>query len=244
MIQIRNLHKKFDSLEVLKGVSLEVPQGEVVALIGSSGTGKSTLLRCINYLEPPDSGEIDMDGSTIDYVGITGKQIHYLRQNTSMVFQNYNLFRNKTALQNVMEHLLIVKKLKKKDAQEQALALLNKVGLADKKDSYPSKMSGGQLQRVAIARAMAVSPKVMLLDEPTSALDPELVGEVLDVIKRLASEHMTMVIVTHEMKFAREAANKVVFMDEGVIVEQGPPDKFFISPQQERTQKFLARLTH
>lgn len=239
MIKVKNLHKQFHQLEVLKGIDLEVKQGEVVAVIGPSGTGKSTLLRCLNYLEVPDRGEITIGDLKVNAETITKNEIHQLRKSTAMVFQNYNLFKNKTALQNIMEPLLVVKKIAYKQAEETALKILDQIGLMDKKDSYPSKMSGGQQQRIGIGRAIAVNPQIMLFDEPTSALDPELVGEVLDVIRSLANQHMTMIIVTHEMRFAREAADKIIFMDNGNVVEQGQPDEIFNHPKNPRTMKFL-----
>lgn len=243
MIKIENLHKKFNDLEVLKGVNLEVKKGEVIAIIGPSGTGKSTLLRCINYLEEPDKGKIIIDDVEVDAEKCNKQDIRKLRLHTSMVFQSYNLFKNKTALENIMEPLIIVQKKDKKEAESIALELIDKVGLIDKKDQYPSKLSGGQQQRIGIARAMAVNPTLMLFDEPTSALDPELVGEVLEVIKNLAKNHRTMIIVTHEMKFAREAADRVIFMDGGNIVEQGTPAEVFDNPKNPRTIRFLNKVT-
>lgn len=243
MIKIENLHKKFNDLEVLKGVNLEVKKGEVIAIIGPSGTGKSTVLRCINYLEEPDKGKIIIDDVEVDAEKCNKQDIRKLRLHTSMVFQSYNLFKNKTALENIMEPLIIVQKKDKKEAESIALELIDKVGLTDKKDQYPSKLSGGQQQRIGIARAMAVNPTLMLFDEPTSALDPELVGEVLEVIKNLAKNHRTMIIVTHEMKFAREAADRVIFMDGGNIVEQGTPAEVFDNPQNPRTIRFLNKVT-
>ncbi len=234
MISIENIHKKFGDLEVLKGVSLEVKKGEVIAIIGPSGTGKSTLLRCVNYLERPEEGRITIGDLSVDAKTATKQEILKLRQRTSMVFQSYNLFKHKTALENVMEPLVAAKGMKKSQAEHIA-----KVGLLDKADQYPSKLSGGQQQRIGIARAMAVHPQLMLFDEPTSALDPELVGEVLKVIKDLAENHMTMLIVTHEMKFAQQVADRVIFMDGGGIVEEGPPQQIFSSPRSERTIRFL-----
>ena len=242
MITIENLHKSFDNLQVLKGINLQVKKGEVVAIIGPSGTGKSTLLRCMNYLETPEVGTIAIESLKVNAETITKKEIHDLRTATSMVFQNYNLFKNKTAIENIMEPLITVKKMPLKEAERIALDILDQVGLMDKKDSYPSKLSGGQQQRIGIARAMAVNPKVILFDEPTSALDPELVGEVLDVIKNLAKKDITMIIVTHEMKFAKEAADKVIFMDGGNIVEQGHPSEIFNHPKNERTIRFLNQI--
>ena len=242
MIKIENLHKSFNELEVLKGVDLEVKRGEVVAVIGPSGTGKSTLLRCINYLEKPDKGIITIGDVTVDSANHTKKQVRDLRLKTAMVFQSYNLFKNMTVLQNVMEPLVTVKNVDKATAEKAALAMIEKVGLLDKKDQYPSKLSGGQQQRASIARAVVVDPDLMLFDEPTSALDPELVSEVLNVIKELAANHRTMLIVTHEMRFAREAADRIIFMDGGVIVEQGTPEEIFDHAQNPRTLKFLNKL--
>ena len=242
MIKIRNLSKSFGELKVLKDINLEVEKGEVVAIIGPSGTGKSTLLRCINYLEEPEEGEIEIDGFKVNAKNITRKEIYELRKKTSMVFQTYNLFKNKTALENVMEPLTTVKRIDRKGAEKKALNILNAVGLLDKKDFYPSKLSGGQQQRVGIGRAMAVEPKVMLFDEPTSALDPELVGEVLDVIRSLAENHTTMLIVTHEMDFARNVADKIIFMDDGRIAELGSPEQIFNNAQNLRTAQFLKQV--
>ena len=242
MIKIENLYKSFNELEVLKGVDLEVKRGEVVAVIGPSGTGKSTLLRCINYLEKPDKGIITIGDVAVDSANHTKKQVRDLRLKTAMVFQSYNLFKNMTVLQNVMEPLVTVKNVDKATAEKAALAMIEKVGLLDKKDQYPSKLSGGQQQRASIARAVVVDPDLMLFDEPTSALDPELVSEVLNVIKELAANHRTMLIVTHEMRFAREAADRIIFMDGGVIVEQGTPEEIFDNPQNPRTVKFLNKL--
>lgn len=242
MIKITNLSKSFGDLRVLKNINLEVEKGEIVAIIGPSGTGKSTLLRCINYLEEPEEGNMEIDGFSVNASNITRKEIYELRKKTSMVFQNYNLFQNKTALENVMEPLTTVQKIDKKIAKEKALDILNTIGLLEKKDFYPSKLSGGQQQRVGIGRAMAVEPKVMLFDEPTSALDPELVGEVLDVIGRLAKKHTTMLIVTHEMSFAKDVADKIIFMDDGKIAEQGSPKQIFNNAQNPRTAQFLNQI--
>ncbi len=239
MLKINRLHKSFGSLEVLKGIDFSVKKGEVVVVIGPSGSGKSTLLRCINYLEAPDSGQVVLDNLATDYQSIKKKEIYRLRKSTSMVFQHYNLFKNKTALQNIMEPLLTVQKYSAKDAEDVGVRLLERVGLMDKKNNYPSQLSGGQQQRVGIARSIAAMPKVILFDEPTSALDPELVGEVLEVIKELAMKHMTMVIVTHEMGFAKQIADRVVFMSDGVIVEEGSPEEVFDRPKHERTAAFL-----
>lgn len=239
MIKVRNLYKSFNGLEVLRGIDLDIKKGEVVVVIGPSGTGKSTLLRCMNFLERPDRGIIQIGNLEVHAEQSTKAQIHQLRMSTSMVFQSYNLYKNKTALENIIEPLIVVKKMDKKQAEKVGMNILNQVGLEDKKDYYPSKLSGGQQQRVGIGRAMAVNPEIMLFDEPTSALDPELVGEVLDVIRNLAKEHTTMIIVTHEMRFARDAADRVIFMDGGKIVEEGTPDEIFSNAKNERTIRFL-----
>ncbi|GAA3407342.1 amino acid ABC transporter ATP-binding protein [Paenibacillus hodogayensis] len=242
MIGLNGLVKTFGHHRVLKGIDLTVADGEVVVIVGPSGSGKTTLLRCVNCLEKPDEGSIAIGGFTVDCRYARKRDIHELRRKTAMVFQQYNLFKHKTALENVMEGLLIVKKMPKVEARARSAALLEKVGLADKLDAYPSRLSGGQQQRVGIARALAMEPEVILFDEPTSALDPELVGEVLAVIRSLAREGITMMIVTHEMGFAREVASRVVFMDDGAIVEEGAPAALFARPQQERTRQFLRRL--
>lgn len=240
MLKINNIYKSFGTLEVLKGIDLSVGEGEVIALIGPSGTGKSTLLRCINLIEMPEAGTIELDGFMIDVQTASRDDILKLRAKTSMVFQNYNLFKNKTVLQNVMIPFLIRKEMDKSQAEAEAIELLDKVGLSDKLNEFPSRLSGGQQQRVGIARAMAVKPKVMLFDEPTSSLDPELVGGILDIIKGLVVAHkQTMLIVTHEMHFAEQAADRVVFMDQGQIIESGTPQDIFHNPQNERTYKFL-----
>lgn len=243
MIQVTGLYKDFGSIKVLNNVSLTVRPGEVCAIIGPSGSGKTTLLRCLNYLEVPNRGQIRVGDFTIDAESASGngRLIRQLRQRTGMVFQQFNLFSHKTALENVMEGLVVVKKMSKQQAQEKGIFWLAKMGLEDKASSYPGQLSGGQKQRVAIARAMAMEPEVILLDEPTSALDPELVNEVLLALKKLAQEGVTMVIVTHEMGFAREVANKVVFMDEGVIVEEGPPSQVFNS-SNPRIKTFASQL--
>jgi cystine transport system ATP-binding protein len=240
MISIKGLYKQFGQLEVLKGIDLVIEKGKVVVVIGPSGSGKTTMLRCLNVLEPPTKGVISIEGQSLDFsINVPRKQIASFRRLTGMVFQSYNLFPHKTALQNVMEGPIIVKGESKDSARKKAQALLEKVGLGDKMDYFPAQLSGGQQQRVGIARALAMEPEVMLFDEPTSALDPELVGEVLKVMKDLASEGMTMIVVTHEMRFAREAADEVIFMDQGVIVERNKPDEIFTHPKEERTRKFL-----
>ncbi|WP_226002948.1 amino acid ABC transporter ATP-binding protein [Paenibacillus sp. BJ-4] len=246
MIQIRNIHKSFGSLEVLKGVNVTLGKGKVLVIIGPSGSGKTTLLRCLNLLEVPDQGEIQVGDIALNFAKGTKlrqENILALRKRTGMVFQSYNLFPHMTAVQNVMEGQVTVQKKSKDEARKRALELLNKVGLADKAESYPHQLSGGQQQRVGIARAMAVEPEVLLFDEPTSALDPELVGEVLKVMKQLAAEGMTMVIVTHEMKFAAEVADHVILMDQGVIVEQGTPHEVLEHPTSPRAIQFLNRLS-
>lgn len=240
MISIKGLYKQFGQLEVLKGIDLVVEKGKVVVVIGPSGSGKTTMLRCLNVLETPNKGIISIEGQSLDFSkNVPKKQIASFRRLTGMVFQSYNLFPHKTALQNVMEGPMIVKGESKETAQKKAKALLEKVGLGDKQDFFPAQLSGGQQQRVGIARALAMEPEVMLFDEPTSALDPELVGEVLKVMKDLAGEGMTMIVVTHEMRFAREAADEVIFMDQGVIVERNKPEEIFTNPKEERTKKFL-----
>ena len=238
MIVIENLHKSFGKVEVIKGVNLHIKPKEVVALIGPSGSGKSTLLRCMNYLEEPTSGKVTVDGTPLDGEA----NINKVREEVGMVFQRFNLFPHMTALENIMLAPLKVKKASREEAKKKAEELLARVGLADKAGNYPSQLSGGQQQRVAIARALAMEPKVMLFDEPTSALDPEMVGEVLDVMRSLAKEGMTMAIVTHEMGFAREVADRVLFIDGGGILEQGTPAEIFEHPQQERTRSFLSKV--
>jgi cystine transport system ATP-binding protein len=240
MIEIKDLHKQFDQLKVLKGINLEVAKGKVVVVIGPSGSGKTTLLRCLNVLEQPTSGQIAIEDQILDFSQqVPKKKIPSFRRLTGMVFQNYNLFPHMTALENIMEGPVTVKGEKKEAARKKAEMLLGKVGLGDKLHYYPFQLSGGQQQRVGIARALAMEPKVMLFDEPTSALDPELVGEVLKVMKDLANEGMTMVVVTHEMRFAREAADEVIFMDAGVVVERGNPEQIFSDPKEARTKQFL-----
>ena len=240
MISIKSLHKRFDELEVLKGIDLEVEKGRVIVLIGPSGSGKTTFLRCLNVLETPTSGTISIEDQSLDFSQpISKKKIPLFRSLTGMVFQSYNLFPHRTALENVMEGPITVKGESKETARKKAESLLAKVGLGDKLDFYPFQLSGGQQQRVGIARALAMEPKVMLFDEPTSALDPELVGEVLKVMKDLASEGMTMIVVTHEMRFAKEVADEVLFIDGGVIVERNSPSNIFTNPKEERTKRFL-----
>ena len=243
MIKIENLHKSFGELHVLKGIDFQAQKGEVVAIIGPSGMGKSTLLRCVNFSERPEKGIVEINNGRVDVQKCTEKEIKKLRMKTSMVFQNYNVFKNKTVLENVMLPMTSVQKMKKEEARQKALEYLKQVELLDKIDEYPSRLSGGQQQRVGIARAMAVNPKVILLDEPTSSLDPELVTGILDIIKKLAREHeRTMLIVTHEMRFAREVADRILFMDDGVIIEEGKPEQIFTNPQNDRTRKFLELL--
>lgn len=238
MISIKNLHKKFGKLHVLKDVTAHIKEQEVVVIIGPSGSGKSTLLRCINYLEQPTDGEILVDG-----IPLTNEaNINKVREEVGMVFQRFNLFPHMTVLQNISLAPVKVRKMAQADAEKVALDLLVKVGLADKAQVYPEQLSGGQQQRVAIARALAMRPKVMLFDEPTSALDPEMIKEVLDVMKALANEGMTMVVVTHEMGFAREVGDRVIFMDEGRIVEEGTPDEVFLHSKEERTKAFLSKI--
>jgi cystine transport system ATP-binding protein len=244
MIETQKLTKNFGPNQILRGIDLTVERGEVVAVIGPSGSGKTTLLRCLNCLEPPSGGRVRVGEIEINADAPLGPQkarMRQLRQHVGFVFQNFNLFPHRTALENVIEGPLIVKREPKAEAEARGRALLAKVGLADKVDSYPARLSGGQQQRVAIARALAMQPDVVLFDEPTSALDPELVGEVLEAIRDLATERRTMMIVTHEMTFARDVADRVIFMDEGRIVEQGPAKALFAAPQQQRTQRFLAK---
>lgn len=248
VLQINNIHKSFHELEVLKGVSLTANAGDVISLVGSSGSGKSTFLRCINLLEMPDKGEITVSGESIDL--ITGKhgsrvakrpaQVQQLRSRIAMVFQQFNLWSHMTVLQNVMEAPIHVQKLSKSEAKDRAMTYLEKVGIAAKADSYPVALSGGQQQRVAIARALAMHPDAILFDEPTSALDPELVGEVLGVMKKLAEEGTTMIVVTHEMAFARDVSNQAIYLSDGQIEEQGEPQEMFRSPKTERFKQFLS----
>lgn len=242
MIKITDLKKSFDSLQVLNGINLTVEKGDVIAIIGPSGSGKTTLLRCINFLEKADSGTFEFDNQSYELSHISKKQIAQIRKKTGFVFQNYNLFSNKTALQNVTEGLIVARKMKKAQAEEIGYKMLEKVGLKDKASSYPHQLSGGQQQRVAIARALATDPEIIYFDEPTSALDPELIGEVLNVMKQLAEEGMTMIVVTHEMNFAKNVSNKVIFMDGGVIVEEGESKEFFMNPKKERTKDFISSI--
>jgi polar amino acid transport system ATP-binding protein len=241
MIRVRNLSKSFGTHRVLDDVSLEIAKGEVVCIIGASGSGKSTLLRCMNGLESYDTGALEIDGRLIRK---DDSRIYELRQQVGMVFQRFNLFPHRTALENVMEGPVYVKGVPAEQARSDASGLLQKVGLGDKLDAYPAKLSGGQQQRVAIARSLAMKPKVMLFDEPTSALDPELVGDVLAVMQQLADEGMTMAVVTHEMGFANEVADRVLFLDAGRILEQGPPAEILKNPRNERTRDFLRRVIH
>ena len=262
MLEIRNVQKTFrtyakpglfhrpgarqvtSELPVLRGVDLTVEKGDVVAILGPSGSGKTTLLRCLNFLETADAGQLVFDGESFDLAHASRADIARLRKKTAFVFQNYNLFRNKTALQNVTEGLIVARKLPKEQADEIGMKMLAKVGLADRADYYPRQLSGGQQQRVAIARALAADPEIIYFDEPTSALDPELTGEVLSVMRQLAEEGMTMLVVTHEMGFARNVSSKTVFMENGVVVEQAPSQQFFASPKEERTRAFLRRIAH
>ncbi|MEF9952710.1 MAG: amino acid ABC transporter ATP-binding protein [Clostridium sp.] len=239
MIKVENLHKSFGNLHILKGIDIEIKKGEVVVVIGPSGSGKSTFLRCLNFLETPTEGNVILNGHNIKE---DIKNIDMHRQKMGMVFQHFNLFPHMNVLENLTISPLKVKCSKNEQAVEVAMNLLNRVGLGDKKDNYPSQLSGGQKQRIAIARALAMEPEVMLFDEPTSALDPEMVGEVLEVMKELANEGMTMVVVTHEMGFAREVADRVIFMDDGIVLEEGTPDEIFSNPKEFRTQEFLSKV--
>ena len=241
MIAIEGIYKSFGRTEVLKGVDLRVERGDVIVVIGPSGSGKTTLLRCVNFLERADRGTLTIGATKLDFTRATKREILDVRRRTAFVFQNFNLFNNKTVLENVTEGLVIARKIPRKEAVETAVEALTKVGLREKLDAYPSRLSGGQQQRVAIARAVVLNPEVILFDEPTSALDPELVGETLGVIKKIAGEGITMVVVTHEMRFAQDVANKVIFMDKGVVVEQGAPSEVLGHPREERTRQFLRR---
>ena len=250
IIKVENLHKSFHSLHVLKGINLSVNKGEIVSVIGPSGSGKSTLLRCLNHLEVADKGSISFEGQLYRTSGTlperqfikVAKMYSPSGSNLGMVFQNFNLFPHKSVMQNIMEAPIMVKGISKVEAEAKATELLEKVGLFMKKDAYPDQLSGGQKQRVAIARALAMEPEIMLFDEPTSALDPELIGEVLQVIKQLAEERMTMIIVTHEMNFAREISDRIIFMDDGQVVVDGVPDAIFVNPEHPRIQTFLNKV--
>ena len=239
MIEVKNLQKHFNDLQVLNGITEQIRDGEVVVVIGPSGSGKSTFLRCLTLLEEPTAGQVIIDGQQINAPGV---DINKVRQNIGMVFQHFNLFPHLTVRKNITLAPVKLKKMTQEQADAKAMELLTKVGLADKADVYPAQISGGQKQRVAIARALAMEPKYMLFDEPTSALDPEMVGEVLDVMKRLALSGMTMVVVTHEMGFAREVGDRILFIDEGIVMEQGKPDDFFANPKNERTRSFLSKV--
>jgi len=239
MLQIRDVKKSFDGLTVLDGISLDVEKGDVVAILGPSGSGKTTFLRCLNFLEKADEGSLLFDGQKVDLHGATRAEIAAIRKKTAFVFQNYNLFLNKNVLQNVTLGLTAGAGMKRERADRIAKAALEKVGMADKLNSYPSQLSGGQQQRVAIARALATDPEIIYFDEPTSALDPELIGEVLAVMRQLAEDGMTMLVVTHEMDFARSVSNKVVFMEKGKIIEEGPSKDFFENPKENRSREFI-----
>nr|WP_307759997.1 ATP-binding cassette domain-containing protein [uncultured Peptostreptococcus sp.] len=238
LLEVKNLHKKFGDLEVIKGVDIEIDKGDILVIIGPSGSGKSTVLRCMNLLEEPTGGDIIFEGKSI----LNSKTIDQTREKIGMVFQNFNLFPNKTIMENITLAPIKVKKKTKEEAEKKATELLNRVGLLDKKDAYPAQLSGGQQQRIAIARALAMEPDMMLFDEPTSALDPEMVKEVLDVIKELAEDGMTMAIVTHEMGFAKEVADKVIFIDGGYILEEGTPEEVFNNPKSDRAKDFFAKI--
>ena len=242
MLEIRNLHKSFADREVLRGVSLSVDQGDVIAILGPSGSGKTTMLRCIDFLEKSDTGEMTFAGERFDMASLRKSDILRLRRRMGFVFQNYNLFANRTALANVTEGLLVARHMSRPQAEKVALEALDRVGMADRRDAWPNQLSGGQQQRVAIARAIAASPDLILFDEPTSALDPELVGEVLGVMRKLAEDGMTMLVVTHEMHFARGVASRCVLLDGGQLIEEAPPEEFFRNPKQERTRQFLRLL--
>ena len=243
ILEAKGIKKSFGKAEILKGLDLSIDKGDVVAILGRSGSGKTTLLRCLDFLEKADEGKLIFDGVEYDLKTITKKQIRELRLKTGFVFQSYNLFSNMTSLENVMEGLVTARKINKKEALETSLSMLEKVGMLEWKDHYPIQLSGGQQQRVAIARALATKPEVIYFDEPTSALDPELTGEVLTVMKKLAEDGMTMIVVTHEMGFARRVANRVVFMEEGRVLEEGDPETIFTSPKEKRTQEFINRIT-
>lgn len=249
IVRVENLHKHFEGLEVLKGVSFTVNQGEIISIIGPSGAGKSTLLRCLNHLEAADKGSISFEGEYIAEADSNGNAIYKNKKETlkicsrlGMVFQNFNLFPHKSVIENIIEAPTVVKGEDKETSIRKGMALLDKVGLTEKRDAYPGQLSGGQQQRVAIARALAMEPDIMLFDEPTSALDPELIGEVLQVIKKLAEDRMTMIIVTHEMNFAREISDRVLFMEDGIVLVDGPPEDIFVNPEHPRMQTFLKKI--
>ena len=244
MIELQHVSAGYGAQDVVRDVSFTAPNGQLTALIGPNGSGKTTLLRCLNFLETADSGTLVFDGDSFDLGRISRADIARLRKKTAFVFQNYNLFRNKTALQNVTEGLIVARRMPKEQADEIGRRMLEKVGLADRADYYPRQLSGGQQQRVAIARALATDPEIIYFDEPTSALDPELTGEVLSVMRKLAEEGMTMLVVTHEMGFARNVSSKTVFMENGVVVEQSPSHEFFAHPREERTREFLRKIEH
>lgn len=244
MVELKNIQKSFGSNHILKGVNMSIGKGEVVVILGPSGSGKTTLLRTINFLDAADEGSISVSGFEVDAKKHSKSQVIELRRKTAMVFQNYNLFANKTILENVMEGLVTVKKFKKSDAEAMSREILKKVGLEERCDFYPAQLSGGQQQRAGIARALILEPDVILFDEPTSALDPELVGEVLNTIKAVAQTGITMIVVTHEIAFAREVASRVVFMEGGVVVEEGKPEEILVAPKHPSTQRFLKRITN
>lgn len=244
MVELKNIQKSFGSNHILKGVNMNIGKGEVVVILGPSGSGKTTLLRTINFLDAADEGSISVSGFEVDAKKHSKSQVIELRRKTAMVFQNYNLFANKTILENVMEGLVTVKKFKKSDAEAMSREILKKVGLEERCDFYPAQLSGGQQQRAGIARALILDPDVILFDEPTSALDPELVGEVLNTIKAVAQTGITMIVVTHEIAFAREVASRVVFMEGGVVVEEGKPEEILVAPKHPSTQRFLKRITN
>ena len=244
MVELKNIQKSFGSNHILKGVNMSIGKGEVVVILGPSGSGKTTLLRTINFLDAADEGSISVSGFEVDAKKHSKSQVIELRRKTAMVFQNYNLFANKTILENVMQGLVTVKKFKKSDAEAMSREILKKVGLEERCDFYPAQLSGGQQQRAGIARALILDPDVILFDEPTSALDPELVGEVLNTIKAVAQTGITMIVVTHEIAFAREVASRVVFMEGGVVVEEGKPEEILVAPKHPSTQRFLKRITN
>ena len=239
MLEVRNVHKSFEGVEILKGIDLTVDKGDVVAILGPSGSGKTTFLRCINFLERADAGEMVFDGETFDLAAVRRRDVARIRRKTAFVFQNYNLFLNKTVLDNVTLGLTAVRNLPRAESTDRAMDALIRVGMADKVQSYPSQLSGGQQQRVAIARGLATEPEIIYFDEPTSALDPELIGEVLSVMRKLAEEGMTMLVVTHEMEFARSVSGKVLFMEGGQVIESAPTADFFANPQQPRSREFI-----